>query len=365
MCDRMNRRDVLLAGLGAAAGALAAAATRAGHAQPPAGRGSDQPPAVESRCPGFDPRSLEPKGSWYEVEAPDTLDLAEHARLAINALTGHLEPEKHYAVYQSFTFDKEPKLGGLTWNLPAKDARVLPMLRAMTGSTQGLDIEWGLMDALLAQIGEDGLAYSPISDGGAPQGTAYPIANGLLALAILSWHERDGDPAWLDRFRRLTTALASIAIRVEDRAYWPPESSYRPDGTWAWTTRGAAKVPYQPPEEPYLEQQGTEGCVKYEQAAALRALIARYRLDGLRAVLRQYDRRPLLVLDRGSDSRPQRSGLRARTAPRRAGGLGGAGLEPARPGGPARRGLSLGDPRVAFPRRHHFRPRILPPVSGA
>jgi len=220
------------------------------------------------------------RGEPYTATVPDTLDLAEHARLAINALTGHLEPERHYAVYQSFTFDKEPKLGGLTWNLPAKDARVLPLLRAMTGSAQNLDIERGLMDALLAQIGEDGLAYSPISDGGAPQGTAYPFANGLLALAMLNWHERDGDLACLVRFLRLTTALARIAIHVEDRAYWPPESSYRPDGSWAWTTRGTAKIPYQPPEEPYLEQQGTEGCVKYEQAAPLRALVARYRLDG-------------------------------------------------------------------------------------
>ena len=223
--------------------------------------------------------ALVPTGSVYEAEVPDTLDLAEHARLAINALTGHLEPQKNYAVYQCFTFDKNPGLGGLTWNLPSKDARVLPMLRAMTGSTQNMDIERGLMRALLAQIGKDGLAYSPLSNEGALQGTAYPAPNGLLALAMLTWHERDGNPEWLDQFKQVTTALAKIAIRKDDRAYWPPESSYRPDGTWAWTTRGAAKIPYQPPEEPYLEQQGTEGCVKYEQAAALRALVARYRLD--------------------------------------------------------------------------------------
>ena len=229
----------------------------------------------EETPPGSDSRS-----ERYTATVPDTLDLGEHARLAINALTGHLDPERHYAVYQSFTFDKNPQLGGLTWNLPAKDARVLPMLRAMTGSAQGLDRENGLMAALLAQIGKDGLAYSPLSNEGAPQGTAYPYPNGLLALAMLNWHERDGDPAWIERFRRLTTALAKIAIRVEDRAYWPPESSYRPDGSWAWTTRGAAKIPYQPPEEPYLEQQGTEGCVKYEQAAPLRSLVARYQLDG-------------------------------------------------------------------------------------
>lgn len=85
-------------------------------------------------------------GTRYTATVPDTLDLAEQARLAINALTGHLEPVRHYAVYQSFTFDRQPALGGLTWNLPAKDARVLPLLRAMTGSAQNLDLERGLMD---------------------------------------------------------------------------------------------------------------------------------------------------------------------------------------------------------------------------
>ena len=220
------------------------------------------------------------KSVFGAAEVPDTLDLAEHARWALNALLGHLEPENHYAVYQSFTFEGEPRLGGLTWNLPPKDARVLPMLRAMTGSEYGLDREQGLMEALLGQTGEDGLAYSPLSNEGALAGTAYPYPNGMLALAMLNWHERDGDPAWLERFKRLTTALARIAIRVEDRAYWPPESSYRPDGTWAYTTRGEGKIPYQPPEEPILEQQGTEGCVKFEQSAGLRALVARYCLDG-------------------------------------------------------------------------------------
>jgi hypothetical protein len=75
MCDRLNRRSVLLAGLDAAADALAAAATRVGHAQKPAGRASDHSPGVQPRRPAFVPRSLEPQGSWYEVEAPDTLSL--------------------------------------------------------------------------------------------------------------------------------------------------------------------------------------------------------------------------------------------------------------------------------------------------
>jgi hypothetical protein len=63
---------------------------------------------------------------------------------------------------------------------------------------------------------------------------------------------------------------------VENRAYFPPESSLEPGGKWKWTLRGIATIPYTPPEEPYLEQQGLEGCVKYEQAAPLRALVAQY-----------------------------------------------------------------------------------------
>ncbi|MEW6753949.1 MAG: hypothetical protein AB1505_23655 [Candidatus Latescibacterota bacterium] len=235
--------------------------------------------------PALTPAALSPSGTAYEAEVPDTLDLAEHARLAINALTGQLEPEQHCAVYQSFTFDREPRLGGLTWNLPAKCARVLPMLRAMTGCTHNVEAECGLMRALLAQIGADGLAYSPVASDGAPCGTAYPAVNGYLALALLNWWQRDGQGEWLDPFRRLTTSLARTALRMEDRAYWPPESSRRPDGTWAWTTRGPARIPYQPPQEPQFEQQGLEGCVKFEQAAALRALVARYRLDGDEEVL--------------------------------------------------------------------------------
>ena len=66
------------------------------------------------------------------------------------------------------------------------------------------------------------------------------------------------------------------------------------------------------------------------------------RRDGVGVVFRQYDRGSLLVLDSGPDSRPLRGGLRFWTASWRAGGLGGAGLEPAWSGGPAGRGLPFG-----------------------
>ena len=227
----------------------------------------------------LDEKEIHPQGQSYTTTVPDTLDLAELARMAINNQVGNLEPEKSYGVYQVFNFGNPPEIGGLTWNLPAQNARTLPWLRTMCGSTQGLDVECGLMRALLGQVREDGLMFVPIDNDGAPKDTAYPYANGLMVLALLNWNARDGRSQWLDVAGRMVAALERTAIQVEDRAYYPPESSLKPDGTWAWTMRGEATIPYRPPEEPHLEQQGLEGCVKFEQSAPLRALVKGYRIN--------------------------------------------------------------------------------------
>jgi hypothetical protein len=219
--------------------------------------------------------AIKPRGTYYEATVPDTLDLAELAKLSVNNQTLNLEPEQAYCVYQAFTFGDPPNMAGLTWNLPAKNARALPWLRTMSGSNQNMDIEYELMKTILEQIANDGLAYVPVDNDGAPKDTAYPYAVGLIAMAMMNWYERGGNPLWLDYAQLVCGGLSDIAIKVEDRAYYPPESGYK-DGEWLWTMRGEAKIPYRPPEEPYMEQQGLEGCVKYEQSAPLRALVKCY-----------------------------------------------------------------------------------------
>jgi hypothetical protein len=189
-----------------------------------------------------------------------------------------MEPEKAYGVYQEFRFDGAPQMGGLTWNLTAKNARVLPVLRTMSGDEENLEVECDLMRTLLGQVGEDGLAYVPIDNDGAPKGTAYPLASGALVQAAVNWYERDGNPAWLPIIDAITNGLEKAAIRKDDRAYYPPECGYT-KGEWRWTTRGEATIPYTPPEEPEIEQQGLEGCVKFEQYAPLRAMVLNYRMN--------------------------------------------------------------------------------------
>ena len=227
--------------------------------------------------------SIRPRGEYYTVEAPDTLDLAERARLSINSLTGNVDPDRFYAVYQAFDFTPDQfKIHGLTWNLVCKNARALPKLRAMCGSDQNLEIERGIMARLLAQVNADGIVTYPFEQEGVPLGTSYPLVNAIVSLACENWYARDHNPAWLQTIEAIDKGLRTMAIQVEDRAYFPPECGYKADGTWHWNTREGSKpyFPYQPPEEPVIDQQGYEGSVKFEQSQTMRAMLLNYKYTG-------------------------------------------------------------------------------------
>ena len=48
---------------------------------------------------------IRPQGQYYEATIPDTLDLAERARLAVHGLTFILDPAMSYAPWGHFAFD--------------------------------------------------------------------------------------------------------------------------------------------------------------------------------------------------------------------------------------------------------------------
>jgi hypothetical protein len=222
-----------------------------------------------------------PQGHWETVVAPDTLDLAERGRLALNYWLYNHEPDKGYSLYHICRFDVDPpQVLQLTWNLPIKEVRGFPWLRTMTGSQEGLDIEAAITRAYLKQIDASGMLLYPYGGEGVPKDAAYSYTQGLMVMAMDNWYQRDGNPKWLEWMRLVAKGLDKMAIRVEDRAYYPPESGMKKDGTWYFTTRATNPnrklLPYQPPTEPTVEQQGFEGCVKYEQAASLRGLVIEY-----------------------------------------------------------------------------------------
>ena len=246
-----------------------------------------------------DQRRMAPRGTSWESVVPDTLDLGERARLSVNNLTHNVDPDDYYYVFQLFRFSGESK--GLSYpdrtlDITGKNLRALPWMRTMCGSQQSLDRQAGMMRAMMGTVGADGLLYYP-TEGYRIKGTSYPMVNGIFALACDNHYALDENPRWLDWIQLVSSGLQKVAIRVEDRAYFPPESTVTPEGKWVWNTRGVATLPYNPPEEPYLDSQGLEGCVKFEQQYEMRALVRAYRhgqkpetLELIRALTR-FDRK--------------------------------------------------------------------------
>src|SRR5438105_3630234 len=77
--------------------------------------------------------ALRPRGSWQEATVPDTLDLAERAKLSVRVLTNSMDPTVSYGIW-SIVFEPALKrVGYPTWDITPKHARTLPALRAMCG----------------------------------------------------------------------------------------------------------------------------------------------------------------------------------------------------------------------------------------
>src|SRR4051812_29954316 len=105
-------------------------------------------------------------GEHYEAELPETLDLAERARIAINGLTRGVDPEHDYEHYFLTLFMKDPPE---MWHTGSGDmsccnpkwSESLPMMRIMSGSKLNVDVEQKMMDAMVGMIDADGLYAVP------------------------------------------------------------------------------------------------------------------------------------------------------------------------------------------------------------
>ncbi|MBI4587175.1 MAG: hypothetical protein HY717_24445 [Planctomycetes bacterium] len=173
-----------------------------------------------------------PKGKSYEAAVPDTLDLADRARLGINCLTGALDPDYGYELYFIVQFKANPpfmvhEASGLPTNNP-KFAESMPMMRLMSGSDQNLDIERGMLERTLALVHTDGLYYAPII--GRPwhqtwhkadEDFANVYGNARQLLAFLAWYQYDGNPMWLEYAKGIVSGLKRIARIEGDKAYFP------------------------------------------------------------------------------------------------------------------------------------------------
>jgi hypothetical protein len=161
-------------------------------------------------------------GERYEDLVPDTLDLAESAKLAILGLTGPLDPRDDYSLYWLVNFHNRPAIMKKEEydNLGAKFRESLPLLRLITGSDINAHVDAAWLSTLDRMTGPDGLLYAKKRDE-RPFFTLGGCGTGRIMGAMMVYHALDGNPDWLERVRRMVDRYAALATYKEDYAYFP------------------------------------------------------------------------------------------------------------------------------------------------
>jgi hypothetical protein len=181
-------------------------------------------------------------GERYTARIPDTEDLAEYARRAINAATRMVSPAMDYSVSQVMRLNNPPVLqvqDGALLNINAKYAEALPMLRSMCGSDFNLQVDGRIIGALVNHIGKDGFTYQPqrrwanydptTAAAGMPFNDIFGEGRQLRAFAV--WYMYDRNPLWKQLAERKIQRMLQMSIRNEDgtiyfwrgRGYMPGE----------------------------------------------------------------------------------------------------------------------------------------------
>jgi len=171
----------------------------------------------------------------YMTKAPDTLDLAERARVGINALTGIIVPDEGYQPQQGVRFYRNPPVmsgqagdyvflkGNEMWG---KHVEALLEMRLMSGSAQNSDLDEKTIEGMVSCIEDDNLFYSYTKK---VRGTELAEAEDFAdldssaraMLALMAKHQLDGNDVWLDWCARLAKGLRDVAVFVDDYAYYP------------------------------------------------------------------------------------------------------------------------------------------------
>lgn len=178
----------------------------------------------------LDRSHLMPKGAHYDATVPDTLDLAERARLSVQGLTSFLNAQANYAPYGHAYFNANPPyMSDLPGGPPnwGKIAESLVLARLMCGSSENLDIEAATLRGMLSPPVErsgGGAAYSADYMAINP---AAPTPLSRVMLALMAVYEQAPN----SELKRLIDQMADSHVRAAkyqgDLAYYtdpPPDT---------------------------------------------------------------------------------------------------------------------------------------------
>jgi len=256
MNSRFSRRSFFKAG--AALAAASRVGIEMGAFEPPETHGAATINAPVEHAPFQRPANIPPvkymrdsippaavpsmQGEYTDALVPDTCDLEERARLFVDYFLNSITvPELMDEPFNRGRFDLfPPRLtldgGGYECGL-AKYREALPLLRMMSGSKKGLDIDQAWAANILKCIGPDGLCYIPLVGrpwDGTGESYYYDDIKGKnvefyvnlmtgearLLGTLATYYENTGDEVWNRTARGVVDALNKQAIVVEDWAFF-------------------------------------------------------------------------------------------------------------------------------------------------
>ncbi len=181
------------------------------------------------------------KGYKEQLTRPDTLNLADSAQLALNAMIGVADEDKGGIPFFSGFFAADPAwMSHGNWDYGSSHGRLIDamtLVRAMTGTDKGIETENQYKANFLSFFHQDGLSYrqntfsaSFIASCDAPfRESASMIDQRAVILGLTTWLIDQGDESIKAIADRHVAALKRIA-RKERTSWYYPASEYTDTG---------------------------------------------------------------------------------------------------------------------------------------
>lgn len=178
------------------------------------------------------------------MSVPATLDLREHARLAIRHMTANHDYQTGYPYFYVNVHASPPSATHDAWDLIDQLSRYIDSLilaREMTGDSHGADVEARYRRLLIQNLNpEDGLAYRPETPWSLPEAGMFDQSRALNAL--VTWWMKERGEELRGHIDRMVQGLWQIAVHVVKRRpgyafCYHPYAGRFPDG-WNPATVG-------------------------------------------------------------------------------------------------------------------------------
>ena len=160
----------------------------------------------------------------YEATVPDTLDLAERAKLAVSALVGcyrrkePIEPNMRVEFYRNPAVVLADQRCNEMWG---KFLETILQMRTASGSMEQAELDDKSFGDIMSYMEGDGIHWTTrVADGDDLK--YHNLSNGgRLFVALADKYNLEGDPADAENMRKMVKGFRDYAIFREDYAYYP------------------------------------------------------------------------------------------------------------------------------------------------